>query len=343
MIIAFGARLPRRVSVRGPWWLLWCIACAGTSDSGESNPTGAHSGSRSAGTGVPSVAAGDPLADTVGPNGGHVANLAFVVVGDTRPASIDDTSAYPNAIITKIFEDIQSLRPAPLFGVSTGDYMFASTRGGQAAAQLDLYAQARRRFRGIMFPAMGNHECTGYTASNCGPGNADGVTDNYVQYLKKFVEPLGHSTPYYVVRVDDTRRTWTAKLVFIAANAWDATQAAWLTTTLAQPTTYTFVVRHESASVIRAPGVSPTEEVMARYPYTLCIVGHAHTYARSGAREIVVGNGGAPLTSAKTNYGFALVQQRPDNAVQIDMIDNESLAADQAFRFALRPDGAPAP
>ncbi|MDP9151921.1 MAG: metallophosphoesterase [Myxococcota bacterium] len=343
MVVHLRGVLPRTVSVLAPGWLLAFVACGATSDPDESAPTRADTGSASAGTGVSSRDAGDPLADTVGQNGGHVAKLTFVVVGDTRPASIDDTSAYPSAVVTKIFEDVQSLRPAPLFGVSTGDYMFASTGGGQAAPQLDLYAQARKRFAGIMFPAMGNHECTGYTTSNCGAGNADGITDNYAQYLKKLVEPLGRSTPYYVVRVDDIQRTWTAKFIFVAANAWDGTQAAWLKTSLAQPTTYTFVVRHEPASVVRAPGVSEAEQLMAQYPYTLSIVGHSHTYARSGAREVIVGNGGAPLTSARTNYGFALVQQRPDRAVEIDMIDYASLRADPAFRFALRPDGAPAP
>ncbi len=286
---------------------------------------------------------GEPLTGSVGAAGGRVSRLRFVVVGDTRPASIDDTGAYPSAIITKIFQDVQSLRPLPLFGLSTGDYMFASTGGRQAAVQLELYAQARRRFSGVMFPAMGDHECTGYTTSNCGSGNADGITDNYAEYLRRFVEPLGHSSPYYVVRVDDENGSWTAKFVFVAANAWDATQAIWLKTTLAQPTTYTFVVRHEPASVMSAPGVSPAEQAMAQYPYTLSIVGHSHTYARTGPREVIVGNGGAPLTSSHAKYGFGLVQQRPDHAIQVDMIDYATMGADVGFRFAVNPDGAPAP
>ena len=40
--------------------------------------------------------------------------------------------------------------------------------------------------------------------------------------------------------------SWTAKLVFIAANAWDGTQQFWLDNVLGEPTTYTFCVRHEA-------------------------------------------------------------------------------------------------
>lgn len=84
---------------------------------------------------------------------------------------------------------------------------------------------------------------------------------------------------------------------------------------------------------------------MAQYPYTLAIVGHTHTYSKSGAREVIIGNGGAPLTSSGTSasYGFALVQQRADNAIQVDMIDSMTGQPDTSFRFALNPDGSPAP
>ena len=66
-------------------------------------------------------------------------------------------------------------------------------RGGdsQAGPQLDIYLQARARFPGPLFPALGNHECTGATSSNCGAGAADGVTANYSAFLEKMLAPIG--------------------------------------------------------------------------------------------------------------------------------------------------------
>ena len=93
----------------------------------------------------------------VGPGGGRVSQLLFAVVGDTRPPNIGDTSGYPVAIATKIFQDLDGLDPRPAFGVSSGDYMFVQPGSGQAAPQLDLYLQARANFSNVMFPAMGNH------------------------------------------------------------------------------------------------------------------------------------------------------------------------------------------
>jgi hypothetical protein len=290
-----------------------------------------------------SAGADAPVGGHVGIMGGRVSKLYFVVIGDTRPPTVDDTSAYPRAIIDKIFQDVQSLDPLPPFGISTGDYMFASTGGGQAARQLNLYLHARAGYSGLMFPALGNHECTGATASNCGPGNADGVTDNYAQFSTKMLQPIGQARPYYSIRVDSSSGAWTAKFVFVAANAWDAVQASWLEAALAQTTTYTFIVRHEPSAARTAPGVIPGDQIILQHPYTLLIVGHSHTYARSGAKEVVIGNGGAPLTSSGVNYGFGLVQQRADNAIQVDVIDYETMLRDTTFTFAVDPDGTPAP
>jgi len=70
-------------------------------------------------------------------------------VGDTRPATVDDTGGYPADVITTIYAGIHALEPRPAMVLSTGDYMFASAspRGGdsQAGPQLDIYMQARAR------------------------------------------------------------------------------------------------------------------------------------------------------------------------------------------------------
>jgi hypothetical protein len=282
---------------------------------------------------------GPPVTGTVDANGGQVSRIYFGVVGDTRPPAPDDTSGYPTKIITQIYTRMQGLSPRPTFAISTGDHLFARTGSSQAAPQLDLYLHARGNFDGTLFPAMGNHECTGGTNSNCGPGNKDGTTTMYQAFVSKMLGPVQKTDPYYTVHIDSQDGSWNAKLVFVAANAWSDAQASWLDAELAKPTTYTFVVRHESRYASEAPGVTPSEQIMANHPYTLAIVGHTHTYEHyRGSKEVIVGNGGAPLTGSK-NYGFAVVQQRTDGAIQVDMLDYQSGAADTAFRFAVKADG----
>ncbi len=168
----------------------------------------------------------------------------------------------------------------------------------------------------MLFPAFGNHECTGYTASNCGPGNRDGTPDNYTEFVSRFLTPLGQSRPWYSFRVDAIDGAWTAKFVTVAPNAWDAAQEAWLRTTLAQATTYTFVVRHEPASDTTAPGTAPSEAIVNAYPHTLKLVGHTHTYRRSSTRELIVGNGGAPKSSS-VPYGYATVEQLAGGSLRV--------------------------
>jgi hypothetical protein len=313
----------------------------GSSGSSSGGSSGSGSGSSSSSGGGGSSSGGGT--GNVGPSGGTVDSLLFFAVGDTRPPNTDDTSGYPTAIITQIYKDIQALSPRPLFGVATGDYMFASTTGGQAQPQLDLYEGALKNYTGILFPAMGNHECTGYTASNCGPGNADGITQNYTAFLSTMMQPLGQSKPYYSVNVNATNGSWTAKFVFVAANAWDSTQSSWLQSTLSQKTTYTFIVRHEPDSASTAPGVSPSDSIISQYPYTMKIVGHTHEYSKVSTQEVIFGNGGAPLASSYYDYGYGLFTQRADGAIQVDEYDYQTNQPNPSFRYAVNPDGTAAP
>src|SRR5580704_13795662 len=180
---------------------------------------------------------------------------------------------------------------------------------------------------------MGNHECTGLTSSNCGSGNPDGVTHDYAAFVSKLLGPIAQPNPYFEIDIRSAAGVWDAKFVFVAANAWTSAQGTWLERSMSRPTTYTFVVRHEPAAAVSAPGVAPSEAVMARYPYTLAIVGHNHTYARSAAREVTVGNGGAPLSGAK-DYGFAVASQQADGSIAVDMVDYASGLTDAGFHFA---------
>jgi hypothetical protein len=279
---------------------------------------------------------------TVTGSGGTLSALRFAVVGDTRPPSEDDTSGYPTAVIQRIFSDLQAASPSIPFAISTGDYMFANPRGSESAAQLSLYMAARGKYSGVTFPAMGNHECTGATASNCGSGGTDGITTNYTNFLATMLSPIGQTKPYYSIDIKATDGSWTSKFVFVAANAWDSTQASWLSSTLATSTTYTFVVRHESDSADTAPGVSPSQTIIASHPYTLLIVGHSHTYTWYGANEVVIGNGGAPLTGG-VDYGYGLIQQASNGDISIDMVDYMSGASDSSFHRDLTAAGKSAP
>jgi hypothetical protein len=186
---------------------------------------------------------------------------------------------------------------------------------------------------------MGNHECTGYTSSNCGSGNKDGVTANYTAFLDKMMAPIGESKPYYAIALAAADDSWTAKIVVVAANAWDSTQSSWLSTELATTTTYTFVVRHEPSSADTAPGVSPSDAIIDAHPYTLLLTGHTHLYRHdSGSREVVIGLGGAPVTSGD-DFGYLVLAQRADGDIVVSEYDYMTGKPNDTFVVA--PDGSP--
>ncbi len=285
---------------------------------------------------IASVGAGG--SSGIGPTGGKLDTLSFAIVGDTRPPTEDDIAGYPTTVIQKIWLDVDNASPRPAFALATGDYQFSNPYGSGAAKQLDIYVGAKAAFANPLFPAMGNHECTGGTASNCGSGNQNGITNNFTAFLQKMLGPIGQTKPYYSVEVDHSGGMWTSKFVFIAANAWDSTQATWLDAELAKSTTYTFVVRHESTIANQAPGVTPSDAIVAKYPYTVMICGHTHTYEwKSYARQVVVGNGGAPLSGA-INYGYVIARQRADGAIEFNEYDYATNAVQATF--ALKADGA---
>ena len=169
------------------------------------------------------------------------------------------------------------------------------------------------------------------------------TTANLTAFTTQMLAPIQQTLPYYSIEVDDTAGKWTSKFVFVAANAWDTTQQNWLDTTMAKATTYTFVVRHESSETSGGPpGEAGSDAVIGKYPYTLLIVGHSHTYGHYTTpypREVIIGNGGAPLSNSSKNYGFATFTQRADGAIVADMHDYMSLATDSYFHFVVKADG----
>lgn len=280
------------------------------------------------------------VSGTVNTNGGTLSRLQFAIIGDTRPPVINDTRGYPSATIHQIYSDITALKVP--FVVGSGDYLFSAGNGTQAAPQLDLYLAARAQFPGPFFPAIGNHECDGNVTSNCGAGNKNGETTNYKEYVSKLLTPIGQREPWYTIDVNAKDGSWTAKFLFVAANAWSTAQETWMKSAMAKPTTYTFIVRHEPSQANNAPGVKPSEAIMAQHPYTLAIVGHTHTYGKTGPKQVTIGNGGAPLVGG-AKFGFGLVNQRADGAIEVDVVEAGTGKADTSFHFALKADGSPAP
>ncbi len=180
---------------------------------------------------------------------------------------------------------------------------------------------------------MGNHECTGYTDSNCGTGNPDGVTKNMTAFVTTMLAPISQTTPYYVENVAAPDSSWTAKFVFIACNAWTTAQGTWLTQTLAVPTTYTFVVRHESAADMSEAKCPASQTTVAANPLTLLIVGHTHEYSHEASdKEIINGIGGAPLDSG-TNYGYTIVSRNSDGSLTVTTYDYSSGSTIDTFKI----------
>jgi hypothetical protein len=272
-------------------------------------------------------------------------------VGDTRPANEDDPSNYPTQI-GPIFTDINVLTPRPPLVLGTGDYQFSSTGSNSTSSQqISMYMDARKNYAGAFFPAMGNHECgvgNGCSTSdncNCGPSNSGGATANYNEFMSQMLAPIQVTKPYYSINVNASDMSWTAKFVVTAANAWDSTQAAWLQSVLSVKTMYTFIVRHEASDAYPPlpPGVAGVDAVLAMpgIEYTMLIVGHTHDYGHysSAPKVVVIGNGGAPLSSSKYDYGYGLFAQRCDGAIVADEIDWKSGATDSYFHFVITAAG----
>jgi hypothetical protein len=325
------------------------LAACGSSPSSASPDGDSGAGSPEAGAGSDGAAGhdggareGGPSGGGIGADGGTLSDLYFAVTGDTRPPSADDVSGYPTAIVTKIFQDIEALDPRPPFVVATGDYQDSSIRSSSTALQqIGLYMQARGQYSGAFFPGMGNHECTGADDSNCGPGTNYGTTPNLSAFLSDMLGPIHKTLPYYVFDVNATDGSWTSKFVVTAPNAWDTDQQTWLSSTLAEKTTYTFVIRHEPSSSSGNPaGVAAIDTLLGTYPYTLLIEGHSHEYKHPYRQEVIFGNGGAPPTTAGQSYGFGTFQRRSsDGAIVVDAVDSMTGATDPSFHFAISATG----
>jgi hypothetical protein len=281
----------------------------------------------------PPVDAGPvPTGGPVGPTGGTVSLLKFGVFGDVRPPSDGADSSYPVNIIGPIIRAIHA--QSAQFIVATGDYMYSRTTSS-VANQLDQLLGAEQSFTGgTIFHTMGNHECNGASNSNC-PRLTE--TPNIRGFMSRLL-PFSQ-TPYHSFTVQTSKGT--AKFVSIAANAWDSTQEAWLRQTLAQSTTYTFVSRHEQTGDPDAPGAAPSDAIIAQYPVTLKMFGHAHEYRRISDNAVISGNGGANLRTQGTYYGYLIVEQHSNGDITVTAYDiSTGMPVDT---WAVTPGGRNAP
>lgn len=251
--------------------------------------------------------------------------LTFGVFGDCRPPNVGETSQYPTAIASNIFSLLQ--QHGAQFVVGTGDYMFADT-AADVTAQVALLQQAEANFKGPIYHAMGNHECTGATASNCPNGNE---TPNVQAFMSKLV-PQGTQTPYY--RVDVATPNGKAKFLFVAGNAWSTAQQTWLQAQLADATTYTFIVRHVPPGT-SAPGVTESEALVTAAPFTLELLGHFHEYKVLDPKHVISGNGGAASRSGEVaGFGFLLVEQEADGTLAATEYDQTTGDAIDAWKIS---------
>jgi hypothetical protein len=275
--------------------------------------------------------------------GGSLDTLTFAVMGNTRPPTEDNVSGYPTAVVTKIWQDIEAASPRPAFAMTTGNYMFAGVTHtpGTQLAQLNLFLGARGNFSNIVFPAMGRMECDGSSSGNCGPGSQypDPLHDNpnYAVFANLMLAPIGKTLPYYTIPINGPN--WTAKLVFIASNYWNATQAQWLATELSQPTTYTFIVMNSSlsetlAACLSGTGANNAKTIISQHPYTLIFAGLPGTCSYDAQdKELIVGNGGAPLTGS-VDYGFVIAAQQADGSMLLNAYDYATNAVTNSFKVA---------
>ncbi len=269
---------------------------------------------------------------TTAGGGSKSALLHFAVFGDARPPQEDDTTDYPSAIIGGIFSLAQS-RGAQ-FVIGTGDYMYAGTPTA-VNAQTALFLAARANYSGPVYLTMGNHECTGATASNC--PNLD-ETPNVQAFMGQLV-PAGVNQPFY--RVDILTPNGTAKFLFVAANAWSTAQATWLATQLADSTAYTFAIRHEPPRDTTALGVIPSEKTLLASSYTLELLGHTHEYRHIDAQHVISGNAGAPLSADWNSYGLLIIDQQKDGNITVTEVDEST--GSMTDTWTVTASGAPVP
>jgi hypothetical protein len=263
------------------------------------------------------------VAGPVGPTGGSVARLHFGITGDTRPARCG--SAYPQAIIDNIFT--QLAQKGVDFVVDQGDHIFNCGFGegslAGAEGQMARYVAAAKLVGRTVFMTMGNHECTGSGTALCNIFMY-GSNPNYTAFMDA-LRPVADK-PYY--RFDVTTQTGLAAFIIIADDVWDAAEEAWLEAQLTdadQKAKYVFVSKHHPDRNTDHPEFQQIYNQVRRHHYTLFLTGHSHLYRRQSndPRALVIGTGGAPLSSGSF-WGYGTVTQGADDRITVTIYDQST-------------------
>ncbi|MBS2033062.1 MAG: metallophosphoesterase [Deltaproteobacteria bacterium] len=297
-----------------------CSGNSSTSTSTSSSTTGT-TGSFTTGTAGTSgtSSSGGTTGTGVGPHGGSVSLLHFAISGDTRPPSCEDTAGYPTAIINSI-GDAEKAAGAQ-FALDLGDHMYVCNNDASIAnQQMSLFVQGTQHFGGTWFMTEGNHECMGSGSGYCPTGSSNVNFQAFLAAISNI-----SSTPYYSVNIQTS--LGLATFVFVADNSFDNAQQTWLQNTLATADSnakYTIIAKHHPEGDSSVAANSTIMSIIRQHKFALLLTGHAHKYEHQttdSGRDLVLGNGGAPLISSGTFNGYGMIDQLSNGQLQVSIYD----------------------
>lgn len=316
-----------------PLFLL-LVACGGSATVGRSpsaSSQGAAEDIADAGEGPLPARGGVTL------NGGSVDRLYFAMTGDTRPPLCDlfllgSGNDYPSAVISQLAQQMEAQQTQ--FVLDLGDHMFVCFGGAsEAQSQMSAYTAAISPISVPYFMSMGNHECAfalGGSLDDCGADNpGDPVFTTFMGALAP-VSPL----PYYARDIQTSQGL--ARFVFVADDAWNDSQSAWLESTLAdadQNAKYTIIARHHNLAASTSGNYAAIVSIIQAHKYALHLTAHEHTYLHDtvldpSGRTAVVGTGGS---NDATMNGYATVVQGLDGNLYFTMYDSSTNAPVDAW------------
>jgi hypothetical protein len=286
----------------------------GGTDGGNDGGSGGHDGGTDGGTGGGNDG-GTPGGGPIGPTGGTVDLLDFVLTGDTRPPSCAPGEAYPTAIHAQVIAAMKAVHPQ--FALDLGDHMYVCNQDAAAAQQqMDLYTQPLAGFPAAFFMTMGNHECENGADCSARPTDA-----NFSAFSKALARVSGEALPYYALQIQT--RLGRATVVVVADNYFDGTAQAWLERTLADAdrnSKYTIISKHHPVTGSRMGPLGPWQ-VIQNHKVSLILTAHDHNYAHDtqalGGRSVICGLGGA--NAAHT--GYCRVKQGADGSLSFTQFD----------------------
>ena len=262
-----------------------------------------------------SVQGGNTGGGPVGPAGGTVDLLDFVMTGDTRPSTCGQNAGYPVALHAQIVQSMGRMKPQ--FGLDLGDHMYVCGQNlAEAQQQMGYYVQGLQGFPAYFAMTMGNHECEGGQDCSANPNDV-----NYSTYLAALRQVSKQTSPNYALQIQT--RLGRATIVVVADNSFGAADRTWLESTLSEAdrnSKYTIIAKHHPVTGSRTGPPAPWQ-VMQNHKYSLVLQAHDHDYAHNttafAGRTVVCGLGGAN----PSHTGFCRVQQAADGSLQFTQYD----------------------